>query len=111
MRVALQRLLQDPPPLRVCFLIDNDQIQTKLAHSIRLSRSNKLPPQDSGIRIPVFLSLLNALSLSTQLHCAWIIGHASFQGHKVSDYFSKWAVHVLLWHTNMTLPPLCSLSR
>ena len=46
-RVALQRLLQDPPRLRVCFLIDNDQIQSKLAHFIRLSRSNNppLPPR------------------------------------------------------------------
>ena len=60
-RVALQRLLQDPPPLRVCFLIHNDQIQSKLAHSIRLSRSKEPPPQGSCISNRVFLRLLNAL--------------------------------------------------
>ena len=105
MRVALRRLLQDPPALSVCFLIDNDQIETKLAHSVRLSRSNEPPLQGSCIWIRIFLSLLKALPLSTQVHCAWIKGHAGFQGNVVSDHFSKWAAHALLWHRNATPPP------
>ena len=49
-RVALQRLLQNPPPpMRVCFIIDNDQIQSKLAHSIRLSSSKDPPPPPRGV--------------------------------------------------------------
>ena len=63
------------------------------------------PPQGSCIWIRVFLSLLNTLPLSTQVHCAWIKGKTGFQGNKVSEYFSKWAAHALLWHRNLTLPP------
>ena len=97
--------------MRVCFLIENDQIQSKLAHSIPLSRSNAPPPQGSCIRFRFLLSLLIALPLSTQVHCAWVKGDAGFQDSQVSDLFSKWAARVLLWHRNLTPPlPLRSIT-
>ena len=87
-------------------MIHNDRIQSKLAHSISLSRSNEPPPpRGSCIRNRVFLSLLNDLPLSTQVHGAWINGHAGFQGNEVSDYISNWAAHALPWHRTLTPPP------
>ena len=104
-RSVFQRLLQAPPSLRACFLIDNHPIQSKLAHSIRLSRSNEPP-------LPVFLHLDRGFSKPAErpalIHPSSLRldkVHAGFQGNKASDYFSKWASHALLWHRNLTPPP------
>ena len=36
---------------------------------------------------------------------AWIKGHAGFRGNKISDAYSKWVAHVMVWEPSLLLPP------
>ena len=35
----------------------------------------------------------------------WIKGHAGFVGNEISDAYSKWAAHVMIWDSSLLPPP------
>ena len=35
----------------------------------------------------------------------WIKGHAGFVGNEISDAYSKWAAHVMIWDPTLLPPP------
>ena len=35
----------------------------------------------------------------------WIKGHAGFVGNEISDAYSKWAAHVMIWDPSLLPPP------
>ena len=37
--------------------------------------------------------------------CGWIKGQAGFVGNEVSDAYSKWAAHVMIWDPSLLRPP------
>ena len=38
-------------------------------------------------------------------HVLWIKGHANFVGNGISDHFSKWAAHILIFTPDLLSPP------
>ena len=41
----------------------------------------------------------------------WIKGHAGFLGNEISDAYSKWAAHVMVWDPSLLPPPIGCISR
>ena len=35
----------------------------------------------------------------------WIKGYAGFRGNEISDAYSKWAAHVMVWDPSLLAPP------
>ena len=110
-RVVLQWLKTSPQYDRVCFLIDNYQVQCTLAITIRMADNNEPFPPEAPLWAKMLCSLLDDLPEQCVVRCAWITGHAGLTGNGVSDYFSTWAAHTLTWHRYLTLPPSLVRSR
>ena len=98
-RVALQWLYAFPQHNRVCFLIDNDQVQRTVACAICLCGNNQPVPPEASLWTRVYCSLQRGLPQQCIVQSAWINGHAGFAGNEVSD------AHGLSWHRKLTSPP------
>ena len=85
----------------VCLLIDNGQVVSTLQ---KCQTSEPSPFKDDTWTVAVHGALRLIIN---PLQVMWIKGHAIFFGNKISDHFSKWAAHSLIFALNVlpTPPP------
>ena len=83
----------------MCLLIDNDQVVSTLQ---KCQASKPIPFKDDTWTVAVHSAIRLIVN---PLQVLWIKGHANFIGKEISDHFSKWAAHSLIFTSNLLPPP------
>ena len=83
----------------MCLLIDNDQVVSTLQ---KCQASKPIPFKDDTWTVAVHSAIRLIVN---PLQVLWIKGHANFIGNEISDHFSKWAAHSLIFTSNLLPPP------
>ena len=89
----LRWALASHPHLTFAVLGDNLHVITVLSPSI--------PPD-----VPSSLQSIQASLRQGMIQgWGWIKGHAGFVGNEISDAYSEWAAHVMIWDPSLLPPP------
>ena len=98
----LRWALASHPHLTLALLGDNLHVITVLSPS---------SPPDLPSRSPASTWESSLQSIQASLRpgmiqgWGWIKGHAGFVGNEISDAYSKWAAHVMVWDPSLLPPP------
>ena len=96
---AISWIHREFPRYEVCLLIDNDQV---VSTDLKRKAFEPSPFREDTWTIAVHSALRLIVS---PLNVLWIKGHANFFGNEISDSFSKWAAHRLIFTPDLPPPP------
>ena len=96
---ALRWIDMDFSQHKVCLLIDNDQVVFTL-QKCQASEPSMFKADTWTIAVHSALRLI-----ANPLQVLWMKGHADFIGYKISNHFSKWAAHSLIFPPDLLPSP------
>ena len=98
----LRWALASHPYLTFAVLGDNLHVITVLSPNTPPGLPSRSPAGtwESSLR-----SIQASLSPGMIQGWGWIKGHAGFKGNEISDAYSKWAAHVMVWDPSLPPPP------
>ena len=98
----LQRALASHPHLTFAVLGENLHVITVLSPSTPPG----IPSRSSAGTWESSLQSIQASLCPGMIQgWGWIKGHAGFMGNEISDAYSKWAAHVMVWDSALLPPP------
>ena len=98
----LRWALASHPHLTFAVLGDNLHVVTVLSRSTSPGLLSRLP---AGTWESSLQSIKASLRPGMIQGWGWIKGHAGFVGNEISDTYSKWAAHVIVWDPSLLPPP------
>ena len=94
--------LASHPHLTFAVLGDNLHVFTVLSPSTPSDLHSRSP---AGTWESSLQSIQASLRPGMIQRWGWIQGHAGFVGNEISDAYSKWAAHVMIWDPSLLPPP------